>query len=43
MEAEYVALSTAMKELIPLKRIVIAIALGLNFDKEIMGTIALGG
>ena len=39
MEAEYVALSTAMKELIPLKRIVIAIALGLNLDKEIIGTI----
>jgi hypothetical protein len=39
MEAEYVAMSMAMKDLIPLKRIVKAVCVGLNLDSDLIATI----
>ena len=39
MEAEYVALSTAMKDLIPLQRIVKAVAEGIRIDSDIRASI----
>ena len=39
MEAEYVAMSTAAKDLIPLKRIIEAVAMGLNLGENLMATL----
>ena len=39
MEAEYVALSSSMKDLLPLKRIVKAVAVGLGLSEDLIATI----
>jgi hypothetical protein len=39
MEAEYVAMSTAVKDLIPLKRVVEAVAIGLDLGDELIATL----